>query len=88
MKITMRGKTWDYYVKKSLPNRYGECDSPTTPNKKIQILKSLPLEKFLSTFIHELTHAGFWDISENAVREYSDDLAKNLLKYFNIEIKQ
>jgi hypothetical protein len=59
----------------------GECDPPTKKNKQIRILKRLKGEELLEVRIHEIIHAGLWDIDEDAVAELSRDAARAIWKW-------
>lgn len=77
MKIKMRGKVWEL-VRKRMRLTDGKCDNPTTPSKRIYINSSLKGERELDAIIHELIHAAHLDLAEEAVNEYSTDLARAL----------
>jgi len=59
-----------------MPKNRGECDAPTTIGKEIWIdpKQASELDR-LDTIIHEVIHAAFWDLSEDAVAETASDLA-------------
>lgn len=76
-KIEIRGKPWTILTRRM---KYfdGLCDHPGTPSREIWIHTSLKGEEMLSTLIHEATHASFSDLSEEAVSEFGNDLARIL----------
>jgi hypothetical protein len=59
-----------------LGNARGSCDPPTKRNKKIRILKSLKGEELLEVRLHEIFHAGLWDIDEEVIAELARDAAR------------
>ena len=79
MMVTVRGKRWNLVFAR-LKKCFGSCDSKDVPKKKIRISNKLRGVKKLDTIIHELLHAGMWDISEECVREMATDIAKTLDK--------
>ena len=64
-----------YFVK---PNKayygdvHGMCDDPEEKNAKIYINPYLSKKSELNTMIHEMTHAFFWDKSENEVYKFAN----------------
>jgi hypothetical protein len=53
----------------------GLCDHPTTPGREIWIHSSLSGQEMLDTLIHELIHASYPDLKEDAVSETATDIA-------------
>ena len=41
----------------------------------VVIEESLKVQEMLDTLLHELFHAGNWDIKENAIEEFCADVA-------------
>lgn len=81
MRARIRGKLWDIrFVPKIEGGVHGLCDGPTVPHKQIQILDSLRGERRLAIVIHELLHAAYWDLDEEAIEETATDLARILLR--------
>jgi len=76
-KIVVRGRPFTILTRK-MKKFDGLCDHPATPYPEIWIHSSLKGEPMLSTLIHEATHASFSDLSEDAVNEFGNDLAKIL----------
>lgn len=82
--LKILGKVWslEYPAKRLPPDRWGDCDSPETPKRKIRIHKDIDVnsKQFLNIFLHEYTHAGEFTKDESWVKEFSDDLTKILWK--------
>lgn len=82
MNVTIRGKRWRLLferIKDSL-NVWGYCDAPTNIGKTIKIDSRLHGQHRLEILIHELLHAGSWDLSEETVQEFAEDCARILTK--------
>jgi len=80
MKAVIRGKTYTI-VLESLPRLNGSCDSPARAKPKITINPKLKNDKeLLTVLIHEMLHACFWDMSEEAVKESADSMANVLYR--------
>ena len=79
MKARLRGKYWGITRTKNLKSR-GDIDNPTVKSKKIRVSTKIEdnSEELLEVVIHECLHGLFWDISEEAVTESAQDLAKVL----------
>jgi|TARA_Y100001963_G_C6680486_1_gene399614 hypothetical protein len=58
----------------------GECDAIDTPRKAIWIATQQKPIDVLDTLIHELLHASFPDLCEEAVLETATDIAKILYR--------
>lgn len=75
-KLTIRGQSWKVKLPDSLPpSQIGLCDYdsstlylPHHGSRKID----------LDTNIHEMLHAGYPDLNEEAVNELSTDIAEAL----------
>ncbi len=82
MRLTILGKRWLLRfvsrIDKDLSR--GECDDPTTPNKEIRVLGKLKGEERLEVLIHEQLHAAGWHIDEKFVKQFAEDVARNLTK--------
>ena len=80
MRVTVRGKRWDLvFSSKGLDkDQDGFCDAPTKTGKSIRVRPNLESERELDILIHELTHAGLWDLDEEVVTEFATDLARTL----------
>jgi len=75
MFVTIRGKRWNLRFVPNLGTDNGRCDSPDTPNKTIRIQQGLGSFDELETIIHEMLHAGQWDMSEEHTAGLAHDLA-------------
>jgi hypothetical protein len=56
-------------------DRFGDCDYDS---RVIRICQRLTGEAFINTLCHEMIHARWPDLSEDAVREFADELAGNV----------
>ncbi len=77
MRVRIRGKHWDFRFVSRLSTK-ADCDHPETNGKKIRVRKGLEPQMELDSTIHELLHAGHWDLAEEAVNEMATDIAKVL----------
>ena len=70
-----RGHKWcvRYGTTSRIPT--GHCEAPTHAGKEIAINRCYGEFGLLELLIHEGLHACFWDLSEEAVDEASQDLA-------------
>ena len=76
MRFNFRGKSFSVVFKK-LKNEWGTCQSATP--RIIEISSGIRKKKLLlDTMIHEICHACFPDISEDAVDEAARDMAEFL----------
>jgi len=80
MRVKIRGKVWDLrFSEEGLePNTDGVCDAPTKKGKRVVVRPDLPPKRELEIIIHELTHAGLWDLDEEVVEEFASDLQRVL----------
>ena len=63
----------------------GSCDPPERKDRKILISEGLTKERELDVFIHEMLHAAFWDLDENAVAETATDIARALSLFYEFD---
>ena len=77
-RITIRGKR--YLLRFCNLKARGDCDGPHVKNKQIRVRQTLRGEERLEVIIHEILHAGHWDMSEEAVHEFAVDLARILYR--------
>lgn len=77
MRIRIRHKYWNLRYVTNFKD-YGECEGPDIPNKTIRIRAGLSPQRELQTLVHELLHAGLWDVSEETVDFASEDIAGKL----------
>jgi len=59
-------------------NDAGKCDHPEAPDKEIIIRLGQRGIDELDTVLHEVGHACFWDLSEEAIGDGMTDIAKFL----------
>lgn len=84
MIVTIRGKRWRLNFVPNLGRDedgheyYGKCDPPTALNKAIRVKRGLGQYAELETLVHEIIHAGQWDLSEQAVEEIGVDMTRAL----------
>jgi hypothetical protein len=78
MQITIRGKKWHFKFAKVGDGNVGLCDSPSTPNKTITVDPNQSELDVLDTCAHEILHAAYWDMGEEAIEEAATDLARAL----------
>ena len=82
MVITVRGKRWRLIcggIRRGAAY-CGVCDPPDATDKKIRICGRLRGKDRLEVVIHEVLHAGLWDLDEPAVRELATDMARTLTR--------
>jgi len=85
MRIRVRGKAYILKFVKDLHHENekvkGVCDKPTKKYpRKIQIDKDLKGEEKLEVICHEILHACFWDLDEEAIDDAGKVLAEILYK--------
>lgn len=77
--LKILGKVWslEYPAKRLPPDRWGDCDGPETPNKKIRIHKDVDIttQRFLTLLLHECSHAAFWEKDEKTINRFSKDIS-------------
>lgn len=77
--LRILGKVWslEYPAKRLPPDRWGDCDSPETPKRKIRIRKDVKVnsKQFLTLVLHECSHAAFWEKEEKEIDKFSKDIA-------------
>lgn len=83
MQVTIRGKRftmrWVTRLTDGKGNeRRGDCDPPHETSKTIRIRKGLDEHEEFDTYIHELLHAGLWDLDEDVVERLATDIARTL----------
>ena len=78
-KVTIRGKRWNLEFVR-LRKNWGECDPPDKPRKAIRIRSSLKGGDRLNTIIHEVLHAGHWELKEDVVDKLASDIERILTK--------
>lgn len=86
--LKILGKTYVIKYCKVPEDRFGDCDHPNTPNRKIRICETLKGKEQLSVTVHELLHSVAFDLfSEEWVQKAGEDLGNALweLGYRKIE---
>ena len=72
--VTIRGRRWA--LAKARPARLrGICESPQIAGKEMYIPVHGGTRDDLDTIIHELLHAGLWDVDEEAIHETATGIA-------------
>lgn len=81
-RVTILGKRWTLKLvpKHGRRDHYGRCDHPEGAAKEIVVESNHEDEKVLETVLHELLHAGAWNLAEEVVAQWSEDVAKILSK--------
>lgn len=77
MFLTIRGKRWRF-LRRRMRKDFGRCEHPLERDKAILIAPGLKHELELEVIVHELLHAAFWDMSEQAILEAGQDVARAL----------
>lgn len=70
--IWIGGNRWKLRRCRVPPDRYGDCCHTT---RTIRVSHKLAGEELLNVILHELIHARWPDLSEDAVLEFADELA-------------
>lgn len=79
MRVVIRGKSYQLqFVPKIEQDARGMCDAPTAIGKRIRVLERLRGQDRLSVLIHELLHACYWDMDEEAIHHPAEDIARIL----------
>jgi hypothetical protein len=76
--IMIRGQKLQLRTVKRLVDADGICDPPSKKNRAIRVVEGLTPERELDVWIHEMLHACFWDLDEDAVAESATDIAHAL----------
>ena len=91
MKVRIRRKFWELVYEELPDDEWGSCDPPEFKGKKVKISTKVPKgETELDTIIHEVMHACYFDLAEEAVDESASDLARILwrLGYRKVELDE
>jgi hypothetical protein len=84
--ISIRGRKFRLVRYKAMPEPWADCNGfccPPRADRKaatIGIFNALGGSKELEVLIHEMLHAGHWDLAEEAVDETARDIAAALWK--------
>jgi hypothetical protein len=74
-----------YAIKQVRMKNRGSCDCPKIENPTIKIKKSLGEVEKLEVLIHEILHACFWDMDEQAIDESAVSISEIIIKLFEIK---
>lgn len=77
MRVQILGKFWNLRFAPNMAMR-GDCDPPTAPGKEIRISSRLRGEEKLEVVLHEVLHAGMWQLDEEFVARLATDAARAL----------
>lgn len=77
-RVKINHRYWTLVRDRLPPDVDGRCDSPELTNKKIRVRPSLKGERGLTVTIHELLHAGQWNLDEEFVTNLAEDIGKVL----------
>ncbi len=80
MRLKILNRWWLLCFVRKLSRARGECDPPDAPKKEIRIRERLKGEQKLEVIIHEHLHAAAWHVDEKFVKQFAEDLARNLTK--------
>lgn len=75
--LTFNGKRWKLVSKERMRD-FGQCDDPNKRGKEIRIRAGQAEFELLGTYLHEFTHASFWNLAEEAVAQFEKDVATAL----------
>ena len=76
MQVTVRGQSINLqFTNRLSKDSDGNCDDPKTQPRKIRVRKSLEGRRKLEVTLHELLHASYWDLDEEAIDTTARDIA-------------
>jgi hypothetical protein len=73
--IVIRGRRYRLLYTRLPGDCFGVCDAPDAEGKRIRIRKGIRGKQELDTLIHEMLHAAFWDMDEEAINDTAHDIA-------------
>lgn len=81
MRLDIRGRRWNLEVVDRLPDAsHGDIDPYDRPGKQIRVARmQTPLDA-LDTVLHELLHAAYPDLCEEAITEGATDIARAMYR--------
>jgi len=81
-RVTILGKRWTLRLvpKTERRDHFGKCDHPESADKTITVEGNHDDERVLDTVLHELLHAGAWNLDEAVVSQWATDAAKILIR--------
>jgi hypothetical protein len=77
-RITIAGVTWSVHRCRVPRTIHGDCDYS---RRRIRVSSRLSGREFADTLIHELIHARWPDLSEEAVAEFASEIAGCLERF-------
>ena len=80
MHVTIRGKRWNLVFEKIDGEEAGYCEPPCRKGKRIVVHDTLCEEETLRVVCHEVMHAAYWDLDEEAIDTATTDLARIVWK--------
>jgi len=88
MKVRIRGHSWALVFVDRLPSgAAGEMDPVGVPRKEVRVAVQQSSLDVLDTLLHELLHAAYPDLSEDAVSEGATDIAR-VLQRLGVRVEQ
>ena len=77
-RITIKGRRFELRCVR-MKTCYGQCDHPNSVRPEIRINSRLKGGvKLMDTLIHESLHASNWDLSEEFVTQFAEDMSRIL----------
>ena len=70
------------------PDAMGLCEHPNSLNKTIHIRPNLSDQDYLETVLDEAIHACLWELDNDIVDQMSTDIARFLVRLFDIKRKE
>ncbi len=84
MRVRIGKRSWsvEFVRAHDLQSRgnWGECDYPTARAPKVTVRRGLPPRQLLEVTLHELLHASRPELSEEAVTETAQVLARTIFR--------
>lgn len=77
-RITIAGVTWSVHRCRVPRSIHGDCDYA---RRRIRVSNKLIGKEFADTLIHELIHARWPDLSEEAVAEFATEVTSTLQRF-------
>lgn len=77
MRVKINGRLWDL-VFTNLQTIDGDCAAPTDKGKRIRVASTLRGERRLDVLLHEMLHAGAWNLDESTVSTIASDMSRVL----------
>ncbi len=88
MMVSIRSHTWRLvFVERLASGAAGEMDPVGVPRKEIRVALQQSSLDILDTLLHELLHAAFPDLSEEAVTDGATDIAR-VLQRLGVRVEQ